>query len=120
MAKRVEQRWNERRAVQLEVELTADGQAPQRAICRDLGFGGMYVEANPATLSVNEGLDVGLHHGAGEAGSRHHLSARVVRVNARGAGLMFSSFKPDSENVARRHLRRWQQDTLDGRRRSGV
>ncbi len=101
MAKRVEQRWNERRPVQLEVELTADGRTPQRAICRDLGFGGMYVEGNSAMLSVNDGLDIGLRQGVGETQSRHHLAARVVRVNARGAALMFSSFKPENVKALR-------------------
>ncbi|MDA8363238.1 MAG: PilZ domain-containing protein [Gammaproteobacteria bacterium] len=101
MTKRVEQRWNERRPVEFEVELTAQGQSPLRAICRDLGFGGMYVEANSRTFSVNEGLEVDLSLGETEPQMRQHLPARVVRVNAQGAGLMFSGFKLENVRALR-------------------
>ncbi|MHB8348326.1 MAG: PilZ domain-containing protein [Acidiferrobacterales bacterium] len=100
----VEQRWNERRAVQFEVELNTDGQPPLPAVCRDLGFGGMYIETNLRTLSVNEGLYVDLPVGKAEQKEHHLFPARVVRVCGNGAGLMFSGFKMDNIRTLRNAL----------------
>ena len=100
-ARRVEQRWNERRAVQFEVNLTADGQPPQQAVCRDLGFGGMYVEIDPQAISLNEGLYIDLRLGNAGQPKRHPIPARVVRIGAEGAGLMFSGFKLENVKMLR-------------------
>ncbi len=96
MTKSVEQRWNERRSIQFEVAFTPNGQSPQPATCRDLGLGGMFVEADPQSFSINEQLDIGFTLAGTRRKSDHHLRARVVRVCAQGAGLMFSGFKLES------------------------
>ncbi|MHB8256154.1 MAG: PilZ domain-containing protein [Acidiferrobacterales bacterium] len=100
-ARQVEQRWNERRAVQFEVNLNADGQPPQQAVCRDLGFGGMYVEIDPQAISLNEGLYIDLHLGNSGQQKDHPIPARVVRIGAEGAGLMFSGFKLENVKTLR-------------------
>ena len=100
-ARQVEQRWNERRAVQFEVNLNADGQPPQQAVCRDLGFGGMYVEIDPQAISLNEGLYVDLRLGNAGQSKHHSIPARVVRIGTEGAGLMFSGFKRESVKMLR-------------------
>ena len=101
--RRIEQRWNERRRVHFDVDIVSSGQPAQQATCRDLGFGGLFVETDPQALSLNEGLDIDLNLRPGAvAGTEHfRLPARVVRLNAYGAGLMFSGLRIENIRALR-------------------
>jgi PilZ domain len=101
MANEFEQRWSERRPVILEVTLSVTGQRPQSVTCRDLGIGGMYVEAGSAPLALNGQIQVGFTLKHAKSQSHHRLRAQVVWVSAQGAGLVFSDLEPETVRALR-------------------
>ncbi len=87
-------RWSARRRVQLRVEIYCAGRPYARCVTRDIGFGGMFIEARRAALprcGRNLELVVSEEQPAG-GGYSHRFHAKVVRQSARGLGVAFSRY----------------------------
>jgi hypothetical protein len=100
-ARHIEHRWSSRHPVAMEVTLSSGGQHSRSAICRDIGIGGMYVEADTGLLQTNDQVVVGFTLGDANVRSHHRLRTRVIWVSGRGAGLMFSEFLPETVRALR-------------------
>lgn len=92
----IEQRWNLRKPVTTEVILHSPRLGVVRARTRDLSYGGMRVDAMPATLGPNNWVRVTfiVHHDAETL--RQSVDARVIHAGSHGCGLMFVDFNRDT------------------------
>jgi hypothetical protein len=91
----IEQRWSQRRAVSLGVEVFDHGSLLTTCNSRDVGLGGIFLETEQNRLAQNQ--DVDLYFSLGDDRStKHKLKAKVVRVLSEGAGLMFKDFDTSS------------------------
>ncbi len=86
-------RWSARRRVQLQVEIYCAGRPYARCVTRDIGFGGMFIEAGRPLPRCGRNLEliVSEEQPAG-AGYSHRFHATVVRQSARGLGVAFSHY----------------------------
>jgi len=83
----MEQRWNFREPLEIEVILQYPGLGLVRARTRDVSSGGMFVETRPLALSPNTMVQITFvkrHH------SPYSLRALIVHATGNGCGLMFT------------------------------
>jgi len=91
----IEQRWSQRRAVVLGVDVFDHGSLLVSCRSRDVGLGGVFLEAEGGQFKHDQ--DVELFFSLGEDGStKHKLKAKVVRVFDQGAGFVFKDFDTSS------------------------
>ena len=88
-----ERRWTERTPMNIPVDLSYAGTHAGECRTRDIGLGGVFVEA-PGTLDLAPETPVELIFklGAGDRLTKHRINARVVRVTDGGIGMMFRDF----------------------------
>jgi hypothetical protein len=87
--KTVEQRWSERKPLNVECDIYRMGGAPLRGKSRDICLGGMWVDTGEERLPKNAVVDVVLLADETEAGGDIHVRAMVVRNEDGGSALMF-------------------------------
>ncbi len=90
----MEQRSCLRSAVKIPVLLDNIGAGDIRCASRDVGMGGMFLEANSPSLSKGEEVQVVFSLPTEKGGRDHYLTARVARVEKDGVGVTF--FNPDT------------------------
>lgn len=90
----MEQRSCLRSTVKIPVLVDNAGADDIRCACRDVGMGGMFLEASPSGVSKGEEVHVVFSLPSEEGGRDHRLTARVARVEKDGFGVAF--FKPDT------------------------
>ena len=100
----MEHRCSVRKPLAFQLLLYKHGLPIQSGTCRDLGFGGLFIETGARDWRKNEYLEVEIIGPSGVPSMR--LPAVVVHYNDTGAGLMF-----DVVTGAQRHrLRGWLID----------
>lgn len=94
VANYIENRWSQRRSLNMDVEILLEGSVVGRTRTRDVGLGGVFLLLDDG-YQLNPEVDVDLMFMADEQASsrsRHKLRARVVRYTSEGVGLMFRDF----------------------------
>lgn len=91
-----EHRWSGRAALTLDVTLYNGDAGPVRTHSRDISLGGMFIEAVPETLSLNDRVTLVFNLSGGGEISHQRLPASVVRIAPGGAGLMYHNSDPAS------------------------
>lgn len=97
-------RWSSRQPVVLEVAVHNHEQSVVRGKTHDISIGGMFVEAHPLDLSLNDQVNVAFNLEKDGVINHHYLPARVIRLTDKGAGLMFSDFSPTTVNALKELL----------------
>ena len=96
----MEHRYNSRTPVSLDVLLYYQGLPVSICRARDIGLGGMSVNANKvAVLPKNAAVEVLILHR--EPDKRTRLSAYVVYKSGQGMGLLFSRLNQRAANTVR-------------------
>lgn len=91
-----DRRWSARKSVTLNVAIYYNrlGLLPCKTM--DMSMEGMFVNTGRITLSTNAKVDAVLTSHYGAESQQLRLPAKIVRVNAEGAGLRFHSFDSDT------------------------
>lgn len=94
VANYIENRWSQRRSLDMDVEILLHGSVVGRTRTRDVGLGGVFLFLDDdQRLDTDVDVDIlFVADGQNESRARHKLRARVVRHTADGAGLMFRDF----------------------------
>jgi hypothetical protein len=93
VANYIENRWSQRRSLDMDVEILLNGSVLGLTRTRDVGLGGVFLLLDDGQpLTSDEDVDLLFMSGEQEGRSRHKLRARVVRHTADGVGLMFRDF----------------------------
>ncbi len=71
----------------------------------DISFGGAYIQADSATLAIDEPVTLALLLRSGRQEQLYSMSAVVVRKNEEGAGLMFDEYDRDTIHCLRQVYR---------------
>jgi len=101
----MDQRWNPRQPLVLDLTLHHNGQMPLAAVTRDVSICGTFVvTTTPIKPALNSQVYVVFTHRADGMPSRYRLPARVIRLEQDGAGLMFSDFSADTIQTLRKIL----------------
>lgn len=96
----MEHRYNSRTPISLDVLLYYQGLPVTIGKARDIGLGGMSVDASrAAALPKNAAVEVELLHQ--DAGKRARLPAYVVHKSGDGIGLLFSRVNQRTINTIR-------------------
>lgn len=85
-------RWSARRRIQLQVEIYCAGRPYARCVTRDVGFGGMFIEAGRALPRCARTLELVVSEHQARGGYSHRFHATVVHHNARGLGVAFRRY----------------------------
>ncbi len=104
---RIDQRWNIRQALELEVSLYRDLSGGRNFISTQTGnisMGGMFINAPPDQLSTDDTLSVAFTLQTKQGISHHRLPMRVVRTTQRGAALVFNDYNIDTIHMLREIL----------------
>ena len=89
----MENRWSDRRELQLEVEVFRDGAKICSCQSRDVGLGGAFLDLKSGeSLNQDENIDLVFHLLSDHSPIKHNLHARVVRIADDGVGLKFHDF----------------------------
>ncbi|MDH5694162.1 MAG: PilZ domain-containing protein [Gammaproteobacteria bacterium] len=91
----VEQRWSQRKIVSIEVDVVDNGVKIARSKTRDVGLGGVFLELDEIAHAPEQGQALELEFlitRSEDETIRHRLSAKVVRVEMDGIGLVFTEF----------------------------
>jgi hypothetical protein len=80
--------------LKLPVLLDSPGAGGVRCASRDIGMGGMFLEAAASNFSKGEEVNVLISLPSEEGGVGHSLTARVTRIAKDGVGIAF--FNPDT------------------------
>ena len=105
----MEHRCSVRKPIGFQLLLYKHGLPVQIGICRNLGLGGLFVEAGGYEWRKNEYLEVELMGYNGKPAMR--LPAVVVHHSERGAGLMFDAVSSEQHRI----LRAWLFSGRNGR-----
>ena len=106
----MEHRCSVRKPIEFQLILYKHGLPVQSGICRNLGLGGMFIEAGTYPWRKNEYLEVEIAGNNAHPGMR--LPAVVVHHCERGAGLMFDALSSEQ----RLTLRAWLFGQTGGER----
>jgi hypothetical protein len=89
-----EQRWSQRRSVELEVEVIDKGQSLGVCTSRDVGLGGVFLDCDPGIVDDPQAMDLKLvfHLPERNEDREYTVSAQLVRMNSEGVGLRFDNF----------------------------
>lgn len=98
----MEHRCSVRKPIEFQLILYKHGLPVQSGICRNLGLGGMFIEAGTYLWRKNEYLEVEIAGINAHAGMR--LPAVVVHHCERGAGLMFDAMSSEQRSTLRTWL----------------
>jgi len=90
-----EQRWSQRRTVSLDVDVFDHGSLVTACNSRDVGLGGIFLEAEKDCFVENQVVDLCFFLGENNS-VKHTLKAKVVRTLVDGAGLKFKDFDTGS------------------------
>jgi hypothetical protein len=103
----IDQRWNTRQPLQLNIQVF-DSIYAQEAILNtrteNVSLGGMFILTPAQQLAVNHNLAIGLPLGNKVDSTQQRLSARVVRKTQRGVGLSFNDNNLDTLQILRELL----------------
>jgi len=88
----VEQRWSQRRAVSVPVEVCDEGHVITQTTSRDIGLGGVFLSFESNSISNYQDVDLFFNLDSEEGVTRHKLKAKMVRNAEDGAGFMFKDF----------------------------
>ena len=95
----MEHRCSVRKPIEFQLLLYKDGLPVQIGICRNLGFGGLFIETGGKEWRKNEYLEVEIVGYNGKPAMR--LPAVVVHHGERGAGLMFDAVSSEQHRMLR-------------------
>jgi len=90
----VEQRWSQRRSVNLDVDIVYGDETLASCHAVDVGLGGVFLEFDDQQQPPIYSKDVELlfYLSGRREGTKHRLNARVVRSATNGVGLSFKDF----------------------------
>ena len=89
----MENRWSDRRELQLDVDVYREGEKVCTCQSRDVGLGGAFLELETShSLNEDENLELVFHLISGQNPIKHNMHARVVRITDKGVGLKFHEF----------------------------
>lgn len=89
----MENRWSDRRELQLDVDVFRDGAKLCTCQSRDVGLGGAFLDMQLGdSLAEDENLELVFHLMSEQNPIKHNLHAKVVRVTNDGVGLKFHDF----------------------------
>ena len=89
----MENRWSDRRELQLDVDVFRDGAKVCSCQSRDVGLGGAFLDMQSnEPLAEDENLELVFHLMSEKNPVKHNLHAKVVRVTNDGVGLKFHDF----------------------------
>lgn len=89
----MENRWSDRRELQLDVDVFRDGAKVCSCQSRDVGLGGAFLDMQSSEpLAEDENLELVFHLMSETNPIKHNLHAKVVRVTNDGVGLKFHDF----------------------------
>jgi hypothetical protein len=91
----VNHRYSVRIPLRVEVKLSRHGNNLGRYMTRDMDSYGAFVETEGLALNPNEIVKLEISS-LRESSDHLPLKAMVVRTTARGVGLMFTNYSPDS------------------------
>lgn len=91
----MEHRWSARKPITGNVIVECPRVGLVRAVMRDVGLGGMFVENSTVNLPLNAPVSVIFDLPESGRGDGYCLQAMIVRRNANGAGIMFLDPEPD-------------------------
>jgi len=91
----VEQRWSQRRDVSLGVDVLENGELVTSCRSRDVGLGGVFIDAQPDTLSDQGDYELCFSLGQKDM-AKQKLKAKIVRYSGGGYGMMFKDFDTNS------------------------
>lgn len=91
-----DRRWSARKSVALNVAIYYNrlGLLPCKTM--DMSMEGMFIDTGRITLSTDAKVDAVLTSHYGSESQQLRLPAKIVRVNAEGAGLRFHNFDSDT------------------------
>lgn len=89
----MENRWSDRRELQLDVDVYRDGAKVCACRSRDVGLGGTFLDLESNhSLGQDENIELVFHLMSGQNPIKHNMHARVVRITSHGVGLKFHEF----------------------------
>ena len=89
----MENRWSDRRELQLDVDVFRDGAKVCTCQSRDVGLGGAFLDLKSShSLDEDQNIELVFHLISGQSPIKHNLHARVVRITSEGVGLKFHDF----------------------------
>ena len=91
-----DRRWSARKTIELYVAIYYDrlGLLPCKTL--DMSMEGMFVKTGRIILSLHSKVDAVFTHHGGTVSQQLRLPAKIVRVNAEGAGLQFHNFNSET------------------------
>jgi hypothetical protein len=98
-----ERRWSARRPTTLGLRLYAAGESILIGAARNISIGGLFVEAPSACLTAD--TQVFIVFDEGRIAPHPRIAARVIRLEARGAALLFGDFSFDTVQMLRALVR---------------
>lgn len=87
----MERRWTIRTKLSVDVDIFYAGKVTSWKT-RDIGLGGVFVETDSAYVEQDENIDLVFNLQTPEDQEQSTIRAKVVRLEERGAGLMFKDF----------------------------
>jgi len=96
-----ENRWSERQHVRLRITLFDEGREVLQANCRDLSFGGIFIDTDARPLDIDKKLEIAFSLRSAAGSQQYRLPARVVRNHRGGAALAFSDYDIKTLNALR-------------------
>ena len=97
----MENRWSDRRGLELGVEVYQAGDKLMTCRSKDIGLGGTYlmvssddvdVEDHQFALDADSDVELVFHINDGSLDTKYYLHAKVIRVSENGIGLKFHDF----------------------------
>jgi len=91
----MENRWSDRRELNLHVDVLKVNQKLLSCRCKDIGLGGTFIEKLDEGCSVvtaNSDVELVFHIDNGNVDAKYYLHAKVIRVSDSGIGLKFHEF----------------------------
>jgi len=88
----MENRWNKRQLIRLNVMIYYGPLGLISGISRDLSSTGMFVETGRIVLASDEIIDLSFHYSDGIEDKYYSIPANVVHSSSKGAGLQFLNY----------------------------
>ena len=90
---KMENRWSNRRILEMGVDIYHDGTKLTTGMARDMGLGGVFLDAAiTGRIKVNDHVDLVFHLIENGLDIKHALHARIKRISDDGMGLQFDYF----------------------------
>ena len=91
----MENRWSDRRDLDLNVDVIQVNEKLLLCRCKDIGLGGTFIEnidEGSSDIAVNSDVELVFHIDNGNLDAKYYLHAKVIRVSESGIGLKFHGF----------------------------